>query len=100
MATLEGKVAFVTGAGSGIGRAVAARLAREGADVAVSDIDLEGAQGTAELVREAGRKAHLQQANVASERQIQEAVQASASALGRIDVAVANAGIARAGSVL
>jgi NAD(P)-dependent dehydrogenase (short-subunit alcohol dehydrogenase family) len=100
MATLEGRVAFVTGAGSGIGRAAAVRLAREGADVAVVDIDLEGAQRTAEGVREAGRKAHVQQANVASERQIREAVEASVAALGRIDVAVANAGIARAGSVL
>jgi NAD(P)-dependent dehydrogenase (short-subunit alcohol dehydrogenase family) len=100
MATLEGKVAFVTGGGSGIGRAAAVRLARDGADVAVSDIDLEGAQGTAELVREAGRKAHVQQANAASERQIREAVEGAVQALGRIDVSVANAGIARAGSLL
>ncbi|MEN8184621.1 MAG: SDR family NAD(P)-dependent oxidoreductase, partial [Myxococcota bacterium] len=100
MATLAGKVAFVTGAGSGIGRSVAVRLAREGADVAVSDIDPGGANETAEAVREAGRKAHVQLANVASERQVREAVEASVAALGRLDIAVANAGIGRVGTVL
>lgn len=100
MGMLDGKVAFVTGGGSGIGRATAVRLARDGADVAVVDIDLEGARETAERVREAGSKTHVGQANVASERQLKEAVEASVAALGRIDVAVANAGIARAGSVL
>ena len=93
MAALEGKVAFLTGGGSGIGRACAARLAREGAAVAVVDIDLEGAQGTAVLVREAGRKAHVQQANAASEPQVREAVGAAVAALGRVDVAVANAAV-------
>lgn len=100
MGTLDGKVAFVTGAGSGIGRGIAERLAREGADVAVCDVDLDGARGTADLVQAAGRKAHVVKANVASPRQIQEAVESSAAALGRLDIAIANAGIARAGGVL
>ena len=59
MATLEGKVAFITGGGSGIGRGIAERLAREGADVCVADIDLPGAAETAELVRAAGHKAEV-----------------------------------------
>lgn len=100
MAALEGKVAFVTGAGSGIGRACAVRLAQEGADVGVSDIDLAGAEETAGLVRGAGRKAHVTPCNVASERQVQQAVAASVEALGRLDLCVANAGIARAGTIL
>jgi len=100
MGASEDRVAFVTGAGSGIGRAIAERLARDGADVAVTDIDLEGANETAELVRSAGRKAHVAQLNVASEEQMREVVDASVAALGRLDIAVANAGIARGGTIL
>lgn len=100
MAALEGKVAFVTGAGSGIGRACAVRLAQEGADVGVADIDLAGAEETAGLVRGAGRKAHVTPCNVASQKQVGEAVEATVAALGRLDLCVANAGIARAGTVL
>jgi NAD(P)-dependent dehydrogenase (short-subunit alcohol dehydrogenase family) len=68
--------------------------------VAVSDIDLDGANETAELVRSAGQKAHVVLANTASETQLKAAVNESAEALGRLDIAVANAGIARAGTVL
>jgi NAD(P)-dependent dehydrogenase (short-subunit alcohol dehydrogenase family) len=100
MSAIDGQVAFITGAGSGIGRGIAERLAREGADVAVSDIDLDGANETAELVRSAGQKAHVVLANTASETQLKAAVNESAEALGRLDIAVANAGIARAGTVL
>jgi NAD(P)-dependent dehydrogenase (short-subunit alcohol dehydrogenase family) len=95
----EGKVAWVTGAGSGIGRGVAERLARDGADVCVSDIDLEAARETAALVQRLGRKAHVVKANSASLPQTQAAADECMSALGRLDVAVANAGIARGGSV-
>ena len=100
MGQLEGKVAFITGAGSGIGRGVAERLAREGADVGISDIDLAGAEETAALVQQAGRKAHVVKANVASQTQVNDAVESCASALGRLDLAVANAGIGRGGTVL
>ena len=97
---LEGKVAFVTGGGSGIGCGVAERLAQDGADICIADLDLDGAEATAALVREAGRKAMTVQANVASAEQLDQAASACVSALGRLDVAVANAGIARGGSVL
>ncbi len=100
MADLHGRVAFVTGAGSGIGRGTAERLARDGADVCIVDIDAEGAEHTASTVREFGREALVVKANVASERQVQEAVAQCVGALGRLDVCVANAGIARGGSVL
>jgi NAD(P)-dependent dehydrogenase (short-subunit alcohol dehydrogenase family) len=97
---LQGKVAFITGAGSGIGQGTAQRLARDGADICIADIDLEGAEHTASAVREFGREALVVKANVASERQIQDAVAQCVAGLGRLDIAVANAGIARGGSVL
>lgn len=100
MADLTGKVALITGAGSGIGRGTAERLARDGADICIADIDTEGAEHTASTVREFGREALVVKANVASEPQIREAVAQCVSVLGRLDVAVANAGIARGGSVL
>lgn len=100
MGTLDGKVAFVTGGGSGIGRGICERLAADGADVCVTDVDLDGAEETAAAVRAAGRRAEVVRLNVASEKGTAEAVERCASALGRLDVAVANAGIGRGGSVL
>ena len=98
--TLEGKVALITGAGSGIGRGTAERLAREGADICIADIDTEGAEHTASIVREFGRDALVLKTNVASKEQVQEAADRCVKELGRLDIAVANAGIARGGSVL
>jgi NAD(P)-dependent dehydrogenase (short-subunit alcohol dehydrogenase family) len=100
MGSIDGQVAFITGAGSGIGRGIAERLAHEGADIAVSDIDVRGAQQTAERVRAAGRRAHVVQTNVASERSVNEAIASAVDALGRLDITVANAGIARGGTIL
>lgn len=100
MAALTGKVALVTGGGSGIGRGIAERLARDGADVCIPDIDTEGAEQTANLVTQLGRRAHVVKANTASEIQIGRAAAECVERLGRLDIAVANAGIARGGPVL
>jgi NAD(P)-dependent dehydrogenase (short-subunit alcohol dehydrogenase family) len=98
--SLEGKVALITGAGSGIGRGTAVRLARDGANICIADIDIDGAEETASMVREFGRDAITVKANVASKPQVQGAFDRCVAELGRVDVAVANAGIGRAGSVL
>jgi NAD(P)-dependent dehydrogenase (short-subunit alcohol dehydrogenase family) len=98
--TLEGKVAFITGAGSGIGRGTAVRLAREGANICIADIDMDGAEETASMVREFGREAITVKTNVASKPQVQAAADKCVAELRRLDMAVANAGIGRAGSVL
>jgi NAD(P)-dependent dehydrogenase (short-subunit alcohol dehydrogenase family) len=100
MGIADGKVALITGAGSGIGRGAAVRLAREGADICIVDIDEDGAAETASAVREFGRDATVVRANVASKAQIQGAADRCVSDLGRLDIAIANAGIARGGSVL
>jgi NAD(P)-dependent dehydrogenase (short-subunit alcohol dehydrogenase family) len=100
MTDLKGKVAFITGAGSGIGRGVAKRLARDGADIFIADVDSDGADMTANLVTQLGRRAVVTKANVAVKAQMQSAAQACVAKLGRLDIAVANAGIGRAGSVL
>ncbi len=100
MGDLAGKVAFITGAGSGIGRGIAERLARDGADVFVTDIDTNGAEMTANLVTQFGRRAVVVKANVASQVQMQKAAAECVRQLGRLDIAIANAGIGRGGSVL
>lgn len=100
MGNLDGQVAFITGAGSGIGRGTAVRLAREGANICVADIDRDGAEETASMVREFGRDSMVTQTNVASKEQVQDATTRCVNELGRLDIAVANAGIGRAGSVL
>jgi NAD(P)-dependent dehydrogenase (short-subunit alcohol dehydrogenase family) len=100
MGTLDGKKALITGAGSGIGRGTAVRLARDGADICVVDIDEAGAAETASSVREFGCDALVVRANVASKAQVQDAADRCVTELGGIDIAVANAGIARGGSVL
>lgn len=100
MTPIDGQVALITGAGSGIGRGTAVRLAREGANICIADIDLDGAEHTASSVREFGREALVVKTNVASQEQVEAAVKQSVERFGRLDIAVANAGIGRAGSVL
>jgi rhamnulose-1-phosphate aldolase/alcohol dehydrogenase len=89
---LEGKVAFVTGAASGIGRAIARRFREEGAVVAVADIDLEGAQS---VVDELGAQDHALavHADVSDEEAVAEAVAKTLRRFGGIDIVVNNAGL-------
>ncbi len=91
--TLDGKVAVVTGGGSGIGKSVCLRLARDGADVVVADMNLDGAKATADEVRAMGRRALEAQVNVTDPAQIQSMVDSAVEKLGKIDILVACAGI-------
>jgi NAD(P)-dependent dehydrogenase (short-subunit alcohol dehydrogenase family) len=100
MSHLTGKVAFITGGGSGIGRGIAERLARDGADIFIADIDAPGAESTVDLVNQLGRRAVVHKANVAAPAQLEQAAAACVERFGRLDIAVANAGIGRAAPVL
>ena len=89
------RIALVTGAGGGIGRAVALRLAAQGCDIGVADRDPAAAEQTAALVRQTGRRACLAIADVAQREQIAPAIAGVVDTLGPIDVLVNNAGILR-----
>src|SRR5688572_24330990 len=93
MGRVEGKVAFVTGGGSGIGAAACRTLAREGASVAVVDYRLEAAEGVANELSAAGAKAIAVKADVRSEPDMQAAVARTVSELGGLHFVFANAGI-------
>jgi NAD(P)-dependent dehydrogenase (short-subunit alcohol dehydrogenase family) len=90
---LKDKVALVTGASSGIGRAVALVYAREGAKVVVSDRDREGGEETVRLVRQQGGDAIFVAADVGRPADSQALVERAVSHFGRLDVACNNAGI-------
>lgn len=90
---LKDKVALVTGAGSGIGRAVAVRLASEGAKVVVSDIDEPGGVQTVQQIREGGGTASFVRADTSSPSEGEMLVQAALRAYGALHIAVNNAGI-------
>ena len=98
---LARRVALVTGGASGIGRAVARRLAREGAHVVVTDLDGEGARRVAEEVAaEAGPARPLGVGmDVTSETSVETAVAAAVEAYGGLDIVVSNAGIAHAAAI-
>jgi NAD(P)-dependent dehydrogenase (short-subunit alcohol dehydrogenase family) len=87
------KVAFVTGAATGIGRATALAFAREGASVVVADVSLERIQETAALVKKAGGKAHAVKCDVTHEREIKNALDETIEMFGRLDLAFNNAGV-------
>ena len=91
---LEGKVALVTGGGSGIGRATAVAMAREGARVAVSDLSKEGIEATVALINSAGGQGIAIAGDVTEEADVANMVARTVSAFGRIDCAFNNAGIA------
>jgi NAD(P)-dependent dehydrogenase (short-subunit alcohol dehydrogenase family) len=100
VATLEDKVAIVTGAAGGIGRASARAFAREGARVAVVDIDDEPGHETVELIRQTGGEAAYVHADVSRSDEVQAMVATTVSTFGRLDVAHNNAGIAVGGQPL
>lgn len=87
------RVAVVTGSASGIGRAVAERLAAKGCDLALADIDPEGLEQTASAVRALGRRAITHRVDVSDREQMQAFVTAVEDAYGRVDVLVNNAGV-------
>jgi 3-oxoacyl-[acyl-carrier protein] reductase len=92
---LVGKVALVTGGAQGIGRAIGLMVARNGADVAVSDINMETARSTADEIEKMGRRALIIEANVARFEDGERMVRETVDTLGRIDILINNAGIAR-----
>lgn len=95
--TLAGKVGVVTGAGSGLGRALTLELARRGARVVVSDVNREGAEETAALVRQAGVEAHVQECDVRSAESVEALARFADENLGGADLVANNAGVAVSG---
>ena len=94
---VEGMVALVTGAGSGIGRAIAQRLARDGAVVVVNDIDEAAALESVRLVEREGGRATPMVADVANDAEVQKMIMNVRAHLGRLDILVNNAGVVETG---
>jgi len=90
---LQDKIAFVTGAASGIGKAIAETYAREGAKVAIADMNMAAAQAAAEELKAGGASAMAIAADVTDEAQVNAAIDAVVKAWGGVDILVSNAGI-------
>ncbi|WP_042349855.1 SDR family oxidoreductase [Bacillus massiliigorillae] len=90
---LQNKVAIVTGAASGMGKAIAELYAKQGAKVVVSDLNLEGAQAVASTIKGSGGEAFAIQTNVASEEDLIHLFNETQSVFGGLDILVNNAGI-------
>jgi NAD(P)-dependent dehydrogenase (short-subunit alcohol dehydrogenase family) len=97
---LEGKVALITGAGSGIGQAIATLFAREGADIAVNDIDLPSAEATVARVRRLGQKGLSVIADVSNAGQVGEMVSRVIDEMGGIHILINNAGLSEHGTMI
>ena len=99
MFSLVGKSAVVTGAGSGIGQAIAIALAKQGAFVDVLEVNVEGANDTVEQIRSAGGQADAVKCDVSNHGQVQEVFDNLGSARGGLDCLINNAGIAHVGNI-
>lgn len=96
MGRLDNKVAVITGAASGMGRATAIRFAGEGAAVVIADLNQEGGEAAVRECRENGGRAVFQKADVADEKQVKEAIARAVDEFGRLDITFNNAGLAGA----
>lgn len=99
MKSFENQVAAITGAGSGIGRALALGLARQGCHLALSDVNETGLKETAEMVRKLGVKASETQVNVADRAAMQAWADQVMADYGRVNAIFNNAGVAQGGTV-
>ena len=100
MKQLENQIAVVTGAGRGIGRAIALKFAAEGADIAAVDLKTDFVQETVEEVRKLGRKAWAVAANVSEAASVEAAAEQILKEAGHVDILVNNAGITKDGLVM
>jgi len=96
---LVDKVAIVTGAGRGIGKAIAIALAREGADVIVNDVDLQTAEDVAKEIKSLGRQALAIQVDVSDSKEVNQMVQSAIKKFKRVDILVNNVAIIRRGTI-
>ena len=100
MKQLENQIAVITGAGRGIGRAIALKFAVEGADIVAVDLKTDFVQETVEEVRKLGRKAWAVAANVSEAASVEAAVEQILKEAGHVDILVNNAGITKDGLVM
>ena len=97
MSRLDGRVAMVTGAASGIGRASALRLAADGAAVMCADVDASGAEETAAAIAERGGKSSTMRLDVSSSAEVEDALNRTVSELGGLNILFNNAGVSGRG---
>lgn len=100
MYDLKGKSAIITGGANGIGRKIGLRLAEEGCDIGIFDINEAEAQKTAADIRAKGRHAHVEKGSVADKDDVERGMTALTQQLGKVDILVNNAGILRVGKLL
>ena len=92
---LEGKVAVITGAGQGLGRAYALEFAKQGADVVVNDVNIDNANKVVKEIEGMGKKAIAVKAGVNSREEAQKLIDTAIEKFGKVDILVNNAGITR-----
>src|SRR5512136_2528998 len=96
MKRFEGRVALVTGGGSGIGRSAAIAFAKEGAKVVIDDINVQGGEETLEMIKSLGGNAIFVKADVSKALEVEAMVQKAIETYGRLDCAYNNAGVGEA----